>query len=64
MQEAWNSLGGPSKGYISELDFLSVFDDSMPGCFNRDIALELFRELDSDKDGKMSFKDFNDSIKF
>ena len=64
VQEAWQALGGPSKGYISEQDFFATFDGSMPACFNRDIALELFRELDSDKDGRMSFKDFNDSLKF
>ena len=64
MQDAWTDLGGAAKGFVSESDFLVAFDESMPGCFDRDIALELFRELDSDKDGKMSFKDFNDSLKF
>lgn len=64
VQEAWQALDGPTKGYISEADFFKVFDGAMPRCFDRDIALELFRELDSDKDGRMSFKDFNDSLKF
>lgn len=36
----------------------------MPNSFDRDIALEMFRELDSDKDGRMTYKDFNDCIKF
>ena len=64
VQESWQAFGGQQKGYISEADFLATFDNSMPRCFDRDIALELFRELDSDRDGKMSFKDFNDSLKF
>ena len=57
-------MNGASKGYIGEDDFLGAFDKAMPACFDRDIALELFRELDGDRDGKMSFKDFNDSLKF
>lgn len=64
VQEAWQALGGPSKGYISEVDFMQTYDSAMPKCFDRDIALELFRELDGDKDGRLSFKDFNDSLKF
>ena len=46
-------------------DYFKIFDESMPSCFDRDIALELFKELTSDKaQGRMSFKDFNDAIKF
>ena len=43
---------------------MQAYESAMPRCFDRDIALELFRELDGDKDGRMSFKDFNDSLKF
>ena len=43
---------------------MTAYNSSMPACFDRDIALELFRELDGDKDGRLSFKDFNDSLKF
>ena len=64
VQESWQALGGPSKGYISEEDFMQAYESAMPRCFDRDIALELFRELDGDKDGRLSFKDFNDSLKF
>ena len=64
VQEAWQALGGHSKGYVSEQDFIAAYDGNMPRCFDRDIALELFRELDGDKDGRLSFKDFHDSLKF
>lgn len=58
-------MGGQEKGFITIEDFYKVFDASMPRCFNRDIALELFKELNSDKaQGRMTFKDFNDAIKF
>jgi Ca2+-binding EF-hand superfamily protein len=36
----------------------------MPRVFDRDLALELFSELDSDKDGKLSYKDFHDTLLF
>ncbi len=36
----------------------------MPKCFNRDLALEMFKEVDADKDGKLTYKDFNDSMRF
>jgi len=37
----------------------------MPRCFDRDVALELFKELNADKQhNRMTFKDFNDAIKF
>ncbi len=65
MNDAWKLMGGQDKGFITITDFFKIFDDSMPKCFDRDIALELFKELNSDKgQGRMSFKDFNDAIKF
>lgn len=57
-------VGGNSKGYLTIEDFHRLFDQSMPKQFDRDIAMEMFRELDSDKDGRMSYKDFNDCVKF
>jgi len=57
-------MGGSQKGYVTTEDFYRVFDRTMPKGFDRDIALEAFRELDSDKDGKMSFKDFSDCLRF
>ena len=57
-------LGGNDKGYISFENCHSLFDENMPKCFDRDLAMELFRELDSDKDMKLTYKDFSDSMKF
>ena len=31
---------------------------------DRHIALEMFRELDADKDGKISYKEFMDCMRF
>ena len=36
----------------------------MPKVFDADLALEMFREVDSDKDGKLSYKDFCECMKF
>jgi|LakMenE18May11ns_1017448.scaffolds.fasta_scaffold7402700_1 hypothetical protein len=58
-------MGGEDKGFITIEDFFKVFDSNMPKCFDRYIALELYKELNSDKlQGRMTFKDFNDAIKF
>ena len=57
-------MGGAQKGFITMQEFYEKFDQAMPKCFDRDLALELFRELDSDRDGKLSYKDFNDCLKF
>ena len=64
MNDAWKAMGGAQKGYITMQDFYENFDRSMPKCFDRDLALELFRELDGDNDGNLSYKDFYDSLKF
>ena len=56
-------LGG-EKGFITIVDFHQQFQECMPKMFDVDLALELFREVDGDKDGKLSYKDFNDCIKF
>ena len=52
-------LGG-DKGFISIVDFHQQFQQCMPKMFDAHLALELFREVDADKDGKLSYKDFND----
>jgi hypothetical protein len=58
-------MGGVDKGYITQEDFFRIFDQAMPRCFDRDVALELFKELNADKQhNRMTFKDFNDAIKF
>ena len=36
----------------------------MPRLFDREVALEVFQELDSDRDGRLSFKDFKDALIF
>lgn len=64
VDKQWKLLGGHEKGFISLSDFNEAFGQTMPKCFDRDLALELFRELDSDRDGKITFKDFNDCMKF
>jgi Ca2+-binding EF-hand superfamily protein len=57
-------MGGQQQGFIDISDFHRHFKSSMPGCFDADLALEMFREVDSDKDGKLSYKDFNDCMRF
>lgn len=57
-------LGGKTKGYLTIKDYYEMFDKYMPRSFDRDLALELFSELDADKDGKMSYKDFHDTMLF
>jgi hypothetical protein len=42
-------MGGEEKGFITLEDYYKVFDESMPRCFDRHIALELFKELSADK---------------
>jgi Ca2+-binding EF-hand superfamily protein len=60
----WQKLGGDKKGFLTLQELHSVFDAQMPKCFDRDIAFELFRELDSDRDGRLSYKDFYECVKF
>ena len=57
-------MGGKEKGYITVSEYYQLVKECMPSCFSAELAVELFREVDSDKDGKMSYKDFNDCIKF
>ena len=42
-------MGGHEKGFITIEDFYKIFDETMPRCFDRDIALELYKEINSDK---------------
>ena len=64
MEEKWRLIGGKDKGFLTLKDYYDVFVQVMPKGFSRDLALELFGELDSDKDGKLTYKDFHDSILF
>ena len=57
-------MGGKEKGYITVGEYHSLVKQCMPKCFNSELLVELFREVDSDRDGKMSYKDFNDCMKF
>ena len=59
IEQLWQKIGGDKKGYVTLEEMLNMFDKNMPRCFNRDIAFEVFRELDSDKDGRLTYKDFN-----
>ena len=36
----------------------------MPKVMDRNVALELFPELDADKDGKLTYKDFHEAMLF
>lgn len=57
-------MGGKEKGFITIKDYYEQFDLYMPRLADRDVALELFQELDSDKDGKLTYKDFYEAILF
>ena len=43
---------------------MKVFNETMPSAFDRGVAAEAFYELDSDKDGILSRKDFLDALRF
>ena len=64
IDQAWELMGGKNKGFITIAEYHNLVKQCLPKCFDADLALELFREVDSDKDGKLSYKDFNDCIKF
>ena len=64
ISEKWALLGGKDKGFLTMKDYYEMFDRYMPKGFDRDLALELFSELDSDKDGKLTYKDFHDTLLF
>lgn len=36
----------------------------MPRLCDREVALEMFQELDADKDGRLTLKDFKDALLF
>jgi Ca2+-binding EF-hand superfamily protein len=64
IESLWKKIGGDKKGYVTIEEMLIVFDKNMPKCFDRDIAFEIVREIDSDKDGRLTYKDFYECIKF
>lgn len=57
------SLTG-TKGYMTISEFYTLYDKYMPKVCDRNIALEMFQELDADRDGKLSQKEIDDCIKF
>ena len=57
-------MGGKSQGFISAGDFFNLTTECLPSCFDKGVLLEMFREVDSDKDGRLTYKDFNDCLKF
>ncbi len=63
MEETWKELtnGQPT---MSIRDFHQLYDKIMPRLCDREVALEVFQELDADKDGKITFKDFKDAMIF
>ena len=63
-EDLWKLIGGDKKGFVTIQELHDSFDSTMPRCFDRDIAFELLRELDSDRDGKLSYKDFYECLKF
>jgi len=62
--ESWELLGGKDRGFVTIRDFHAAFDRVMPRLVDRNVALEAFQELDADKDGKMTLKDFKDALLF
>ena len=64
IKSSWELVGGKQKGFLSLSDYLQLFHHTMPPSFDRNVALELFYELDSDKDGKLTYKDFHDTMMF
>ena len=63
-EQLWAIIGGDKKGYLTLEELTKLFDKAMPRSFDRDLAFEMFREIDSDKDGRLSYKDFYECMKF
>ncbi len=64
VEQQWKRIGGDKKGYVTVDEMVQMFDKHMPKQFDRDFAFEMFKELDSDKDGRLSYKDFYECMKF
>jgi Ca2+-binding EF-hand superfamily protein len=62
VEQQWKSLGGDKKGYLTTAELVQMFDKNMPRYFDRDIAFEMFREVG--KDGRLTFKEFFECLKF
>ncbi len=62
VEQQWKSLGGDKRGYITTEELVQMYDKNMPRCFDRDIAYEMFREIG--KEGRLTYKDFYECIKF
>ncbi|CDW84846.1 ef-hand calcium-binding domain-containing protein 11 [Stylonychia lemnae] len=64
IEEAWIMIGGKEKGFITIKGYFEQFDRFMPKLADRDVAIELFQEIDSDRDGKLTYKDFYEAMLF
>ncbi|TNV72146.1 hypothetical protein FGO68_gene3311 [Halteria grandinella] len=65
VDEVWKQLNrGKTCQTMNIKEFSEVYDRVMPQIFDREVALEVFQELDADKDGKITFKDFKDAMQF
>ena len=55
---------GQKQAYLNIRDFHVIYDKVMPKICDREVALEVFQELDADKDGRLTYKDFHDALMF
>jgi Ca2+-binding EF-hand superfamily protein len=55
---------GSGKQHLTIKEFYEMYDKVMPKLCDREVALEVFQELDADRDGKLTFKDFHDAMLF
>ena len=64
IEQAWELMGGKEKGFITVGEYHALVKECLPACFDPSLMVELFREVDSNKDGRLSFKDFSDCLQF
>ncbi len=57
-------MGGKSKGFIGLKDYYEQYDQYMPQIMDRDVAIEVFQEIDAVRDGKLTYKDFYEAMLF
>ena len=63
LETLWKDMTGDKK-VLNIREFHDLYDRVMPSICDREVALEVFQELDADKDGKLVFKDFHDAMLF
>eukprot|EP00347_Sterkiella_histriomuscorum_P015392 403357193 len=64
IEQAWILMDGKERGFITIRDYYEQYDKCMPLFADRDVAIEMFMEIDSDRDGKLTYKDFYEAIMF